>query len=502
VLLGGTGNDKLYGGAGDDILRDDDSADLLDGGAGNDTLHAGVATARVVGGSGDDRINLDPASGTRIDTPMQVEAGDGNDSIHVVGNAGNAPRDVSASGGAGSDLYTFSGSIQAVLTIKDFQAGANGDVVNLYSMLPATTQGNPFGPGGGMRLVQDAGRVLLQHDVDGHGGPLDFQTRIVFEGASLAAFGGANFSEGARPDGWSSGLELAGSAANDRIAGMRLDDSLRGGGGDDQLHGMAGKDILYGDAGNDRLDGGEGNDYLLGGEGRDTLEGGAGNDRLEGGAGNDSLVELEGDNTLDGGSGDDTLDGGAGTDILIGGEGVDLVRLQGARSDYTVTRSADGYRVVDRRGDGVDGSDTLTGIERLAFDGVRVALDIEGGAGQAYRLYRAAFDRMPDETGVGFWIGAIDRGTPLIDIAAGFTASTEFKLMYGAAPSSAELVGRLYQNILHRAPEAAGFEYWRKALDDKLVTLPEVLAMFSESAENKLGVAELIANGIAYQPAP
>ena len=71
--------------------------------------------------------------------------------------------------------------------------------------------------------------------------------------------------------------------------------------------------------------------------------------------------------------------------------------------------------------------------------------------------------------------------------------------MYGAAPSNADLVTRLYQNILHRPAEKAGFDYWLEALDDKLVSLPDVLALFSESPENQQAVAGLIADGIVYQ---
>ncbi len=561
-LLGDAGADKIYGGDGDDSLTDSSGGDLLEGGAGNDEIRGGamsfgssgartvidggtgndrlfaqIETAKVIGGSGADSITLYLQSSQAIGTAMEVDAGDGNDSIVVDGGASGSPRAASLRGGAGSDLYAFAGQVAPVLTILDFQAGSNGDVVNLYSLLPATARGNPFAPDGGMRLVQDGSRVLLQHDADGAAGPLGFQTRIVFEAASLGAFGGANFSEGARPDGSPGGLDVTGTDGIDSITGMRLDDLLRGGGGDDQLGGALGNDTLHGDAGNDRLDGGEGNDVLLGGEGGDRLDGGAGNDRLEGGAGSDNLLDTAGDNTLDGGegndflqaggaglnvlrggggddslavtgnaatldggSGRDTLDGGAGNDILIGGDGIDVVRLQGGRSDYSVTRNADGFRVADLRASSVDGADTLAGIERLAFNGAWLALDIDGGAGQAYRLYRAAFDRPADNAGLGFWIKAIDGGTSMVDIAAGFTASAEFRTMYGAAPSNAELVGKLYQNILDRASDQGGYAYWVKALDDRIVTLPEVLAMFSESAENKAGVAELIANGIAYQP--
>ena len=44
------------------------------------------------------------------------------------------------------------------------------------------------------------------------------------------------------------------------------------------------------------------------------------------------------------------------------------------------------------------GTDTLSGFKRLEFEDGVLALDIDPGdtAGQAYRLYQAAFARVPD----------------------------------------------------------------------------------------------------------
>lgn len=55
-------------------------------------------------------------------------------------------------------------------------------------------------------------------------------------------------------------------------------------------------------------------------------------------------------------------------------------------------------------------------------------------------------------------------------------------------------------NILDRDPEPAGYAFWLDALDRKLVDLPSLLAQFSESNENRVAVAELVASGVSYQP--
>ena len=50
--------------------------------------------------------------------------------------------------------------------------------------------------------------------------------------------------------------------------------------------------------------------------------------------------------------------------------------------------------------------------ERLTFSDANIALDIDGNAGQAHRIYKAAFDRAPDLGGLGFWINTLDNGAP------------------------------------------------------------------------------------------
>jgi hypothetical protein len=223
-----------------------------------------------------------------------------------------------------------------------------------------------------------------------------------------------------------------------------------------------------------------------------TTTGSTGSDEIRGGAGND---------LLDGGAGNDILFGGAGNDTLVGGDGRDSAHYAGAFANYSVKGGQDNFRVVDQRTSNGEGTDTLVGVERLLFgDGVGMALDIDGVAGQAFRIYRAAFDRAPDLGGMGFWLASMDKGATVHDLAAGFVASKEFADLYGAAPTNAELVTRLYTNILHRAPEAAGYAYWLDILDSKKADLVGVLAMISESGENVDGVAELIANGIAFTP--
>ncbi len=103
---------------------------------------------------------------------------------------------------------------------------------------------------------------------------------------------------------------------------------------------------------------------------------------------------LRGNDTVIGSSGNDLLGGGAGNDSINGGAGNDISYFSGKRADYTITTTSTGYTVTDKRG--FDGVDTITAVERLQFTDTSVAFDTAGMAGQAFRLYQAAFPKLPD----------------------------------------------------------------------------------------------------------
>ncbi|SFV09289.1 Ig-like domain-containing protein [Pseudoduganella namucuonensis] len=199
-----------------------------------------------------------------------------------------------------------------------------------------------------------------------------------------------------------------------------------------------------------------------------------------------------------GSSGADLLLGKSGDDLIDGGAGIDTLKYSGASANFSIVRTSSGFSVTDKLG--VNGNDNVTNVERLHFTDSSIALDIDGVGGQAYRVYQAAFNRSPDLGGLGYWMAQMDQGASLKEVASGFVASAEFKTAYGANPSNAQIVNQLYQNVLHRAGETAGLDYWVGVLDSKAASVAEVLAGFSESAENQAALIGTIGNGFAYTP--
>lgn len=76
--------------------------------------------------------------------------------------------------------------------------------------------------------------------------------------------------------------------------------------------------------------------------------------------------------------------------------------------------------------------------------------------------------------------------------------SEESQATYGNV-SDLQFINLLYQNVLHRTADSAGFDYWQAVLNSG-TDRATVLASFSESLENVAGVAAQITNGVEYQP--
>lgn len=198
-----------------------------------------------------------------------------------------------------------------------------------------------------------------------------------------------------------------------------------------------------------------------------------------------------------GSAGDNTFFSGPGNHTIYGGSGLNTLILSGKIGNYSVNGTTTDFVVKDVTG--YDGTETASHIERLVFTDGAVAFDLDGAAGQAYRLYQAAFGRKPDLAGLGYWIHAMDNGASLVNVAAGFFQSAEFQNLYGSNPSTATLITNFYQNVLHRAPDQAGFDYWSNQLNHGLISPAGALASFCESAENQAQVIGQIQNGIDYQ---
>ena len=120
--------------------------------------------------------------------------------------------------------------------------------------------------------------------------------------------------------------------------------------------------------------------------------------------------------------------------------------------------------------------------------------NVDTNGPQVARLYDTVFGRLPDVGGLASWEGQLDSGAMSLDqVAASFTASAEFVATYGTL-SPAAFVTALYANTLHRAPDATGLAGWLGQLNAGASRSSVVLG-FSESAEHQaLTAANILSN--------
>jgi len=194
-------------------------------------------------------------------------------------------------------------------------------------------------------------------------------------------------------------------------------------------------------------------------------------------------------------SGNDTFTMAPGSAAIEGGAGRDTAVYSGVSDNFVLERGVYGFTVRDSQG----AVDNLINVERIKFDDTMVALDINGSAGQIYRLYQAAFDRVPDVGGLAFWLARADLGDSMMQIANYFSQNKEYIDLY-ANTSNEQFVTKLYEHVLDRPPEGGGYDFWVGNLNAGATNRDEVLNMFSESPENQANVIGSIVNGIEYPP--
>ena len=199
---------------------------------------------------------------------------------------------------------------------------------------------------------------------------------------------------------------------------------------------------------------------------------------------------------LRGGLGNDLLTGGAGNDQLTGGDGIDTAAFSLGRSAYRVTPRDGGFVVTALSGS--DGTDTLTGMERLDFSDVGVALDLDGHAGSVVKIIGAVFGASLVASPA-----AVRIGLDLFDGGMSEDAVMQFALeaRMGKGFAVADEVKLLYQNLVGVLPGAADLNHWVGTVNAgqyTTVSLAQMAAGLDLNAMN-IGLTGLQDSGVAFE---
>ncbi|MFW2383906.1 MAG: DUF4214 domain-containing protein [Acidimicrobiales bacterium] len=99
------------------------------------------------------------------------------------------------------------------------------------------------------------------------------------------------------------------------------------------------------------------------------------------------------------------------------------------------------------------------------------------------RLYLAFFNREAEIGGANYWLGLSAAGVSIDRISAEFAVSQEFQNTYGSVNNEGYLQ-ILYQNVLGRQPDQAGFNYW--------------LGLLNSGQLDRGGVVRWVANDVEF----
>lgn len=398
ILTGGSGRDIIIGGPGDDTLTGNQDNDILDGGSGTDSLTESrtASATEFLLGDGVLLVNEAALPVAELDLHSGIET-------------------VSVSGGAFDDVFDFTGWTGGPI-MADGQGGTD--------TIKAAGSGN---------LVLTATGLTVPS-----GGGISF---LSIEAAELS---GGDSNDTLNASAFTGQAELFGGQGNDILIGGRGNDLLDGGDGDDRLvinqDGSADTDTVIGGAGMDTLDfsafavglmvdlgtvavaqtvvaaesdivaPSEDIEAVIGGSGNDTITGNSLDNRLTGGLGDDALTGADGFNTvvesadadftltaasltiggdvdtlatiqaaeLTGGASGNMMDasawtgsvqlvGGAGMDVLIGGAGNDILIGGEGNDDLSGGGGADLYRFDADTQLGEDTLKDTAGVDTLGF---------------------------------------------------------------------------------------------------------------------------------------
>jgi trimeric autotransporter adhesin len=105
------------------------------------------------------------------------------------------------------------------------------------------------------------------------------------------------------------------------------------------------------------------------------------------------------------------------------------------------------------------------------------------------RLYVAYFNRPADPAGMAYWEQAIAAAQgSTVAVAAAFSGSDEYMNAY-AGMDSAHIVNQVYLNLFGHNADAAGLDFWAKALTNKQMTVSDAVTQIASGAQG----ADLVA---------
>ena len=195
----------------------------------------------------------------------------------------------------------------------------------------------------------------------------------------------------------------------------------------------------------------------------------------------------------------DIIKGQPGTDFFDGGVGIDTVVYSGPLEQYTLKKSS--ARFVVSESTGSDDTDYLTSIERLQFSNAKLALDLDGHAGDAVKIIGSLLGPkfIEDKPLVGVVLGLLDQNYTKTQIASLGLSTPLYQSLAGSA-SNEDFVKYVFNNVVGRPPQTDELNTYLSMLSQGSTQAElAVLAADTELNALRIDLVGLVQHGIAYQ---
>ncbi|MFM9993653.1 MAG: hypothetical protein ACKVOY_19705, partial [Burkholderiaceae bacterium] len=209
---------------------------------------------------------------------------------------------------------------------------------------------------------------------------------------------------------------------------------------------------------------------------------------------NDTVLLRDGNETAQLGAGDDRVEGRAGDDKIFGGDGIDTAIWRGNKKQYQLSPTAKGWSVLSLITG--EGTDMLEEVERLQFNDVRLAVDINTNAGITAKILGAIFGKesLTNKSYVGIGLSFLDSGWTYDNLAA-------LALDAAGAKTNDQIVSLLWTNVIGSKPTAADKAPYISLLE-KGMSAGALAHLAADSSFNttNINLVGLAQTGIEYLP--
>ena len=211
----------------------------------------------------------------------------------------------------------------------------------------------------------------------------------------------------------------------------------------------------------------------------------------------EAIIGTSHDDVLIGNSQNNQFTPGKGNDWIDGSDGLDTVYLSGKKNDFVLNQTDSVLELWSSSAS--TGLKTISHVERLIFQDLAIAWDLDGNAGQVAKILGVVFGReaVKNTQYAGVGLSLMDQGFSYLQL---MNLAIEAKLGIGA--SHAQLINLLYQNLLQIPADSGAIAYWSGQLTQGTYTQSSLAVMAADLDLNKqnINLTGLMVNGMEYVP--